>query len=69
VRRDVVADPEAVSKGDLIMCGGVYAPVIAITRYKPGGRRRPAVCPIRADYVAFAFRTARGTRWVGKREN
>lgn len=64
--KNVVEDPAAIRKGDTIIADGHYATVESITKYLPRGRKRPENCPIRGDFIAWAFKTDKGTRWVGQ---
>lgn len=54
----------SVRVGTVIVCRTQPAPVVEITDYPPDPNRSPDV-PIRPDYYARRWRTARGDRWVG----
>lgn len=51
--------------GDLVVCRGIYTPVLSV-HYWAAGTHNSQV--IKKDWAAYEIRTTRGSRWVGTQD-
>lgn len=57
---------DTVKVGDQIICDGAYATVVEIKTCPP---YQHPTSPIHNDWIAVAFVTTRGIRWIGYRDD